>query len=57
MKELDQPSFEEQQAALEQDPFAGMVFLNVPIPAVGQIVDVPSDKPSNNWENIIDDIR
>lgn len=44
MKEFDRPSFEEQNAALEQDPFAGRVFLNSPIPAVGQIVDVPPDK-------------
>lgn len=57
MKEFDRPSFEEQNAALEQDPFAGRVFLNSPIPAVGQMVDVPPDKSSNNFENIIDSIR
>ena len=49
--EHDEPTYEEKYTALTEDPNAGMLFMNLPIPAIGETIGA-----TEGFENIIREI-
>lgn len=53
MEEFLKTIYDEEGAALEQYPNAGMLFLSLSIPAVGKTLYIDPNAPTDNWEGII----